>query len=258
MANLLRTAKNHWSLAELHAYNITVKWQDTTTFFGVNSLPQPAVPRELLKKVAANDMVNDTNYKLLHYMDLATDPDFVGQDSAVDGFAVHLLTVLGYVPRPRIARTHAAIPLTSCHQKHYVTTDICIIDADDSILLLIQKDKQHKKPRDPEAQLIAGAIAAFQTHNYRQTHILGQNPILHKVVPGITLNGTSPIFYKIPVTTQLAQSVALGIYPAEPTIVHAHIPQVADPTCCPVEAMKALDNRRTIFSCYEAFKRFVN
>ena len=258
MTNLLRTAKlgSDWSQAELHAYNIVVEFQDAPTFFGVNPLPQPAVAGELLNNVAADDMVNDANYKLLRYMDLAMDP-VPAQESAVDDFAVHLLTLLGYVPRARMARTRADIPLTICGQECHAKTDVCIVDSDD-ILLLVQEDKRHKEPKDPEPQLVAEAIAAFQTNNYRRTHILGQDPIAHKLMPGISLKGTSPIFYKIPVTIQLAQSVALGVYPAVPTVVHAHLHAVARPARRLSEGMKPLDNRATIFACYEAFKRFVN
>ena len=88
--------------------------------------------------------------------------------------------------------------------------------------------------------------------------ILSQDPIHHKVMLGIMLKETLPIFYKIPITTQLAQSIALGIYPATPTVVHAHLPAVACPTHCLNEGMKPLDNRACIFSYYKAFKRFVN
>jgi hypothetical protein len=258
MAHLLRTAKSgtDWSQFELHAYNIVVQFQDAATFFGLDPLPQPTVAAELLNNVVADDMVNDANYKLLRYMDLAMDP-VPDEESAVVDFVVHLLTLLDYVPRTRMARTRADIPLTICGQEYHTKTNVCIVDSDD-ILLLVQEDKRHKERKDPEPQLIAGAIAAFQTNNYRRTRILSQDPIAHEVMPGMTLSGTSPIFYKIPVTTQLAQSVALGVYPAEPTIVHAHLPSVARPARRLSEGMKPLDNRASILACYEAFKRFIN
>ncbi|KIL59137.1 hypothetical protein M378DRAFT_275214 [Amanita muscaria Koide BX008] len=167
MANLLRTAKSgtDWNQVELHAYNIIVELQDAATFFGVDPLPQPAVAGELLNNVAADDMVDDANYKLLRYMDLAMNP-VPAEEFAVDDFAVHLLTLLGYVPRTRMARTRADIPLTICGQECHAKTDVCIVDSDD-ILLLVQEDKRHKEPKDPEPQLIAAAIAAFQTNNHR-------------------------------------------------------------------------------------------
>ncbi|KAH9178554.1 hypothetical protein EDB89DRAFT_2239181 [Lactarius sanguifluus] len=262
MANLLRTAKSgtHWGLLELHAYNIVFKPQDSATFFGVKTLPQPTVARELLDNLAAKDMENDANYKLLYYMDLANGPA-PREESAVVDFATHLLTLLDYVPRTRMARTHTDIPLAICGQDHYAKTDVCVVDSDsDDTLLLIQEDKARKtwRPNDPEAQLIAGAIAAFQRHNYRRTHFHRQDPIVHKMIPGITLLGTSPMFYKIPMTTQLAECVELGFYPSEPTIVHTHLPKLVQPSRRLYEGMKPLDNRAIILSCFEALKKFVN
>jgi len=115
------------------------------------------------------------------------------EESAVDDFAVHLFTLLGYVPRSRMVRTRVDIPLTICGQECRAATDVCIVDSDD-IMLLVQEDKRHNEPKNPEPQLMAEAIAAFQTNKYRRTHILGQDPIAYKVMSGITLKGTSTRF----------------------------------------------------------------
>jgi hypothetical protein len=77
-------------------------------------------------------------------------------------------------------------------------------------------------------------------------------------MPGIILVGSSPTFYKIPVTKKLAQVVALGSFPATPTVVHAHLPAVPRPARRLSEGIKPLDNRRHIFACYEVFRQFVN
>jgi hypothetical protein len=110
MANVPRTPKSgsDWTDAELHAYNIIVEYQDAATFFGVDPLPQPAVAGELLNRLTADEMVDEANYKVLQYMDMAMNrvPE---SESAVADFAVHLLSLLGYVPRPRIARTRVLI-----------------------------------------------------------------------------------------------------------------------------------------------------
>ncbi|KAK0220233.1 hypothetical protein IW262DRAFT_1010740 [Armillaria fumosa] len=258
MANLLRTAKsgNDWGPTELHAYNIRVEFQAATTFFGVHPMPQPAVADEVLNNLDATNMIHDNNHKLLRYMDLAMDP-VPDQESAVVDFAVHLLSLLGFVPRERMLRTRTDIPLVICGEGRHATTDVCVVEADD-ILLLVQEDKRHKETKDPEPQLIAEAIAAFLSNNARRMHVLGQNPILAKTIAGITLKGSSPIFYKIPVTAELAESVAPGLYPAVPTIVYAHLPDIPRPARRLSEGMKPLDNRASILSCYEAFKRFVD
>ena len=258
MASLLRSPKSgsNWGPNELLAYNIDIQFQDAATFFGVNPLPQPAVADEVLTRLNADDMTNDSNYKFVRYMDLAMDP-VPAEESAVDDFAVCLLTLLGYVPRSRMTRTRADIPLTICGEQCHTKTDVCVVEGDD-ILLLVQEDKRHKERKDPEPQLIAAAIAAFQANNTRRTRVLGQDAIDAKVMPGITMLGSSPAFYKIPVTKELAHAVALGQFPATPNVVYAHLPAVPRPARRLSEGMKPLDNRRHILACYEAFRQFVN
>jgi len=215
----------------------------------VNSLPQPAVANEILTKLNADDMTDDANYKFVRYMDLAMDSG----ESAVVDFAVSLLTLMKYATR-RLIRTRVDIPLTICGEQCYAKTDVCVVDEDDFILLLVQEDKQHKERKDPEPQLVAQAIAAFQTINTRRTRVLGQNPIHAKVIPGIILVGSSPTFYEICVTRELAQAVAQGQFPVRPTVMYAHLPAVPRPARRLNEGMKPLDNRRQILACYQAFK----
>ncbi|KAK0468586.1 hypothetical protein IW261DRAFT_1372952 [Armillaria novae-zelandiae] len=257
MANLLRTAKSgrDWGRSELRAYNIAVEYQGAATFFGNNPLPQPTVAAEVLHNVAAEDMVDEGNYTLLRYMDLAMNP-VPAQESAVDDFTIELLRTLGYARRPRVTRSRLDIPFFICGEQHHARTDVCIVDSTE-ILLLIQEDKRHMEEKDPEPQLIAEAIAAFQANNDKRTRILAQDPIAHKILPGIIMTGTSPVFYKIPVTTELADSVSMGQYSPTRTVVHAHLPPVPRPARRLSEGMRPLDNRVTILACYEAFKQFV-
>jgi len=46
------------------------------------------------------------------------------------------------------------------------------------------------------------------------------------VIAGVTLKGTTPTFYKINVSTELAIAVSQGVYPDSPTIVYTHVPDV--------------------------------
>ena len=217
----------------------------------MNPLPQPAVADEVLTRLNADEMINDLNYKFVRYMGFR---DGSGANGGVgsDDFVVYLLTLLGYVPRTRMTRTRVDIPLTICGEQYHAKTGVCIVDEDD-ILLLVQEDKRHEERKDPEPQLIAEAIAAFQANNTRRTRVLGQDAIDAKV-----MLGSSPTFYKIPVTKELAHAVALGQFPATPTVVNAHLLAVPRPTRRLSEGMKPLDNRRHILACYEAFMQFVN
>jgi hypothetical protein len=69
----------------------------------------------------------------------------------------------------------------------------------DQILLIVQENKRSVNAGYPEAQLVAEAIAAFRQNNLlreqRNLSILDS-----RIMAGMTMCGTSPIFYKIPVT----------------------------------------------------------
>ena len=76
-------------------------------------------------------------------------------------------------------------------------------------------------------------------------------------MPGIVMVGTSPAFFKIPVTQTLSTHIRHGTYPPEETRVTYCYPPVPRPAHRRAEGMKPLDNRREILKCYEAFKVIV-
>ena len=121
------------------------------------------------------------------------------------------------------------------------------------LLVPVQEDKSShtviKPPQDPEPQLVAEAIAGFQSNNAKRVNDLLLDPLPSMVFPGMTMSGTFPRFYKIKVTADLDHCVRHGLYPTTRTIVHRHTPRV--PTRR--SGMKSLDNRAIIPRCYEAF-----
>ncbi|SJL09500.1 uncharacterized protein ARMOST_12878 [Armillaria ostoyae] len=228
MTNLLRT--------ELDAYHIEIVSVDPLDFFGVQALPPPQVDPEILDHVEATDMIQDRNAELVGLLDL---------ESAVVDFIVELFKVLGYVKRDRLAHTRVDLPLLMCGEYRYAKTDVCLVDcSQNDILLLVQEDN--------EAQLVAEAVAAFSQNNQSRRDV-GLPPLDEKIMAGIVMLGTTPTFYKIPVSQSLLYHIRHGTYPPELTQV----------TCCavpvprPGEGMKPLDNRKEIFRCYEAFKAIV-
>ena len=259
MAQLIRASKsgNDWTPNDLLAYNIRIEHQDSRTFFGVPDLPQPHVDNEVLTASDANATTHDDTYALLRTMDLAMNA-IPGEESAVDDFAVHLFKAVNYTGRAvgRVARTRKDLPFWACGQQRHAQTDVCIMDASD-ILLLVQEDKRHMDGSDPEPLIIAEAIAAFHSNNETRVRTLDLPPLQSKVLPCITMKGTMPTFYKIPVTAELVRAVQLGVYPEEETVVYAHLPPVPRPARRYSEGMKPLDNRQVVLSCYEAFKQFL-
>jgi hypothetical protein len=260
MANLIRSAKSgsEWTMNDLIAYNVTIEAQDAPTFFGQPELPQPVVHPELLTTHSVTDtiMADDESFHVLKYMDLAMNI-VPGEESAVDDFAMQLLRAIGYRSRGRFLRSRKDIPLFICGVWTHAKTDVCVMDQDD-ILLLVQEDKRHLEVGDPRPQLIAEAIAAVQMNNIKRETVLGLPPLEFRQMAGITMIGTSPTFFKIPVTSQLLQAVQLGDYPVTPTVVAMHIPNIPRPARRLSEGMRPLDNRRSILACFEAFKQFVD
>ncbi|KAF9059189.1 hypothetical protein BDP27DRAFT_1431667 [Rhodocollybia butyracea] len=99
-------------------------------------------------------------------------------------------------------------------------------------------------------------LVAFQAMN-AQRRSRGFEILASKVIPGIIMDGTSPAFFKIPVTQELQYGVMTGTFPDTPTIVTGHVPMIPRPNRSSNEGMKPLDNRRAILQCYEAFKQYI-
>ncbi|PPQ73951.1 hypothetical protein CVT26_006405 [Gymnopilus dilepis] len=257
--HFVRSAKsgNDWGRIELAAYRISTKRQDAATFFEVDPLPEPDVPADMLDKLEAEDTTNLDVFRTLSAMDLAmnTAPS---EESAVNDFAVRLFDILGYTSsRKVLLRTRKDIELVVCGVSTNAKTDVCLLKNRSKIVLLVQEDKLQMEVRgDAEAQLIAAAIAAFQSNNKKRT-LAGFNPVHHQLIPGIIMIGTAPTFYKIHVTRELADAVTYGIFPEVHTVVHFYVPAVPRPHRRLSEGMKPLDNRYIALRCYEAFKQFI-
>jgi len=234
MANLIRSPKSgsDWTVNDLIAYNITIVRQNAATFFGQAVLTVPPHHPDLLNRLTADEMADDESYQ-------------------------QLLRVMGYAGRAlgRDLRSRKDIPLFICGEWRHAKTDVCVMDTN-GYLLLVQEDKRHLEIVDPEPQLVAEAIAAVQSNN-RTRDLLGLDPLDVKVMAGITMTGTSPTFFKIPVTLELIGAIQRGEYPATPTIVVMHRPAVPRPARRLSEGMRPLDNRRCILACFEAFRQFV-
>lgn len=110
--------------------------------------------------------------------------------------------------------------------------------------------------KNPAPQLIAAAIAAFHESN-KSLKAAGLPLLQSKTFAGITMTGTAPTFYKIPVTGDLLHSLATSQYPSQVTTVERFIPPVPLPGRLESDGMKPLVNRYIIFQCLEAFKQFV-
>lgn len=174
----------------------------------------------------------------------------MGLESAVDNFAAESLRGLDYDDNDRIVFIRHAIPFLVCGETPVGQTNICVMD-DDEILLLLQEDKRLK---DPEPQVIAGAIAAFAMNNMTRERNLNLQPHDAITLPALTIVRTTPAFYNITVTTALSKAVQTGTHPEIETRVLRYIPALPRRNS---QGMRLLSNRLEILRCLEAFKRFL-
>jgi hypothetical protein len=109
-----------------------------------------------------------------------------------------------------------------CGEQVYAKTDVCIMDIDSELLLLVQEDKSHINPADPEPQLVAEAIAAFQANNFNRVNNLLVEPLPKQVFPKITMVSTFLCFYTIEVTNNLDMCIQARAYHTLKTTVEHH------------------------------------
>ncbi|KAF8224599.1 hypothetical protein L208DRAFT_1409990 [Tricholoma matsutake] len=255
MANLIRSAKSgsDWTAHDLLAYNIKVSPQSPDRFYGT-PLPTVAslskIDPDLLSGTLSTQGLSDETYRLLQYLDLASRAN-AGQESVIYDFAREILRVLGYESRG-LLRSRYAIPLLiSGDPNRSAQTDVSLIQGSSTVLLVVQEDKTTISARDPEPQVIAEAIATFQCNNRTRAR-LGQPELDSMTIPCITMIGTRPIFYLVPVTRELSEAVATAQFPLSLTLVKKCV--VASNSRRLSEGMETPGFRQLALRHYTAFR----
>jgi len=219
--NFIRSAKSgsDWTKNELIAYNISVSSVPAELFF--SSVAEPSLdhldPNILIAPAGAEGPnLSDAVIAYLGYLDLAVSAT---QESSVDDFAVRTLDLLGFNERGTVVATRYAIPLTICADSNRIAqTDVCLLHRPTMVLLVLIEDKTLSNRTDAESQVIAEAIAAFQFNNQKREE-KGLVGLAAMTIPCITMSGTRPTFYLVPVTQELSTAVIGGVYPATETRV---------------------------------------
>ncbi|KAF8954892.1 hypothetical protein BDZ97DRAFT_1862361 [Flammula alnicola] len=149
------------------------------------------------------------------YLDLATRPS---QESFIYNFTAETLKLL-----------------------EVAQTDVCLLYCPRLVLLIAVEDKTIFNGSDPLPQVIAEAIAVFQANNAKR-EASGLPPLDAMTIPCITMTGTRPTFYLVPVTRELSEAVILGQYPMNQTKV------------LNVEGMEDIEYRKLALKRFLAFK----
>ncbi|KXN91087.1 hypothetical protein AN958_03154 [Leucoagaricus sp. SymC.cos] len=259
MSSVLPTCKsgNDWTQADLHRFSIKVTDLPFRAFFSPLSLQDlPPLPHALGPFASIphhTQAPDDSTYRWLRYLDLAQDEP---EEIAVDVFADRLLHLTGYDQGRRLILTRHAIPSVFCGIQYSLTTDLCICDENEIILLLVKDDKSHiRKGRgEAEATLVASAVAAFRANNDTKAKKLGVPQLEKMTFPGISFSGTLPTFYRIEVTAQLHQAVETGARVNAVTEVYRHVPVLPNSRD---GGMKDLANRQALLRYFIAFRRLL-
>ena len=243
-----------WTESVLNRYNIRAVAQNKQEFFGVADLPTPVIP-SLAGFMTTEDRehaADGETRKLLHYLDLVLDPQ-IGQEAAVDNFVAKLLEKLGYDEGHRITFTRRPLPIDFAGVSYITHANVCVMGDDDQILLIWQNTLSPSL-KDPEAQIVIKAIAAYEANNKVRATSLNLPPLSTITFPAISMIGMKLIFYKITITANLNGILRQGQPPAwsEGNRLVRYIPILPKR-----HGLRPLENRVEILACLEAFKQFM-
>ncbi|KAH9026747.1 hypothetical protein EDB85DRAFT_161849 [Lactarius pseudohatsudake] len=248
MANLIRSPKSgsDWTTNELIAYNITVTTWSPQQFHWYPKPSLVGLDPALIDSAVDAENVPDHTFRYLTHLDLATN---TGQKSLIADFSRETLRLLGYEERGLVLGTRYTIPMTICgDNRRTAQTDICLLDRQSMILLVLKEGDSTQ----PEPQVIAGAIAAYQ-HNNEKRQTRGLAALDAMTIPCITMVGTRPTFYVVPVTQALSVAVVTGQYPKGPTEVLKCVTFLGHNRRSS-EGMETPEYRRLAFQWFDAFK----
>ena len=241
-----------WNDQELIAFNIAIESLSPAEFF-----PNPDQSLEHIDQAVlygssppdhTDSSISNSAVEYLSCIDLAITAPAMGFLSA---FAFKTLTFLGFAEDVIVALPRHTIPLTICGKTDPVQTDLCLAHAHQCFILLVLVNNKADAV-NAEAQAIAGAIAAFQfNNNTHRDHRL--NPLDAMTIPCITMTGTHPDFYLVPVTTALSNSVIIAQRPNTQTRV-LHCPTIGPHKQGVSVGMEDPEYRRLALKRFLAFK----
>ncbi|KAF8509057.1 hypothetical protein BU17DRAFT_56419 [Hysterangium stoloniferum] len=253
-----------WTSRELTANNIDIRDTDEAEFFGaplaVLEAGNDSLEKRGIHKPGEDvpESESDTTVALLQRLD-STVRSIGGEDVVMDSLAADLLLALGCETDDTVVRTRERLWLTMCGQQVALTVDVCLVDANSEILLLVQGSALTRSATsDPEAHVVACAIAAFQLNSRKRERESSEEALYIWCVPAIVMIGAFPVFYKIKVTKDLDLGVRIGRYPIRTTVVQRYTPDVPSRDIVQGEGgMKLLEDGKIVLRWYRAFRRFV-
>jgi hypothetical protein len=257
---------SYWRYKELKFFNISISDVEEGPFFGAPLPRYSGLAPGFITHQNRVDGIDEASNSLLKRLEIATmDRTSTGipkqnpatikvEETMIDGFGAEILRITGYENNNTVVLLQNKMPFTMSNKTVVAKANTSLYDTTSKMLLLIQENKMITNSSRPAPQLIAGAIAAFQCNNKIRA-AMSLPPLEEQLIAGITMWGTSPIFYKIPVSFNLAQSVECGECPKKKTCVSRHVPLL--PIAGKADVMSILKNRIHLVRCYIGFRKLV-
>ncbi|KAG6825490.1 hypothetical protein H0H92_003571 [Tricholoma furcatifolium] len=158
-------------------------------------------------KVDDNSLSEDDDI-YLDYIYRGTVAGVRDRPTVLEEVLIETLSHTGFEERHATIQANYSITCHASGDSSCVTElSVCLVDNRGFILLLgATQDGLNRLGRDSESQIVAQAIAAFDHNNtLRVRHQL--KPLEHMAFPCITMLEMTPIFYIVPVTTELSEAV---------------------------------------------------
>ena len=268
------TPGSEWTDNELDFFKIEVYHEESFRSFFSRELPdiedlsediRDMISTDLsdvgaLRKMDWNTFTRKQTSRFVKHI-LAVTKTHINEESAVDDFARTLLECFDYDEGDLVICSREELKLDMCGSCTSAKPDLCVETSKLTIKLLVQEDKGYQismnktlANTNPEAQVIAEAIAAFQENNKirRRLHLATEKK---QMIPCITMLGTCPTFYLFCVTHDLAEAVRLGEEPDEISIVRRYsIPMIGLPLG---DAMLDNEIKLHAFQCYFSLRKYL-
>jgi len=171
-------------------------------------------------------------------------------EGAVNALVNQILRMTQYTRRPFYVVQEFCYDWVMSGELQPTKADFAVVHAETMQLLILAEDKSNKHRGDPEAQIIAQAISAYQYNNMKRAE--ADLPEIDAWdVPCLTMRGTQPKFYVVPVTKMLSKAVEGGEKPVGPTTVF----RCKNPVRGSYGAMSKLVHRIWGFNCFFALRK---
>ncbi|KAG2139286.1 hypothetical protein DEU56DRAFT_944180 [Suillus clintonianus] len=178
------------------------------------------------------------------------DPRQAEHESTIIALAYEVLDILGFQKDWQyLVRPHD-IPLLICNDVDKIALlSVCELDRSNLLLVLLMV-KMLMGSSNVEARMVAGAIAGYQyQYNNNKRQEMGLRPLDAMTMPCITMVGTRPAFYLVPITEPLSEAVISGQFPSDRTeVLKCEVASDHD------GGMEAPEYRRVAFQYFVAFQ----